>query len=136
MFKNIKKLLEKLNFRKDYKVLFSPSYSEIRREFMDSPELRLIIDPKTQNYFLADAKKFTHFDIMKEAKLTHQQNIEGGLYEDGYLWLRGHNIKKYLDRDLTLEEETKWLESTEFYRTLKNFITEIKIENYFDWRQT
>ena len=136
MFNNIFKLIEKLNFRKTYSVLFSPSLSEIRREFQDSPELRLVINPVNGEYFLADAEKFTHTDIMKEAGIIDQQNIEGGLYEDGYLWLRGHNIKKILNKDLTKEEELDWLKNTPFYRNVKNLLTEIDIQNYFDWKQT
>jgi hypothetical protein len=136
MFKNVRKLLEKIRFRRGYEVLFNPTSSEIRRELMDCPELRLIIDPETQNYFVADAGKYTHFDIMKEAKIDSKKNIQGGLYEDGYLWLRGHNIKSYFNKDLTLKEEINWLGSTDFYKNLKSIITDIKIDNYFDWSQT
>jgi len=131
-----KLISEKLKFRKISSVLFSPSLSEVRREFQDSPELRLIIDPRTQNYYVADANKFTHFDIMKEAGIVDLQNIEGGIYEDGYIWLRGHTIKKFFNNDLTPQEQLGWFKNTELYKNLSSLIEDIDIQNYFDWKQT
>lgn len=135
MIKRIKKLLEKLKIKKG-DVLFSPSIKELRDELQFTSEMRLVINPKDGMYYIADANDYTHFEIMKEINITDQQNIEGGLYNDGYVWLRGHNIKKYFNKDMTNEEQLEWFYNTDLYKNLKNFITEVDIQNYFDWRQT
>ena len=129
-------LNEIVKFRNKTNMLFNPTSQELNNEFNFISEFRLVIDPVTQNYLLADANKYTHFSMMQEAGITNQQNIEGGMYDDGLVWIRGHNIKKFLNKDMTNEEELAWLKSTQFYTNLHSIITDIDIQDYFDWKQT
>jgi hypothetical protein len=133
MILRIKNILERILFRNTEEILFSPTRQELRSELNFTSEMRLVIDPVTNNYFIADASKYDHVRIMKEAGIYGKQNIEGGLYDDGFVWIRGNTIQKYNNRDMTLREQEEWMRSTNFYTNLDGFITELNIQNAFDW---
>lgn len=135
MISRIKNILEKILFRDTEEILFSPTRQELKNELNFAPEMRLIIDPVTDNYFIADASKYDHVAIMKEAGIYGKQNVEGGLYDDGFVWIRGNTIQKYNNKDMTLEEQREWIKNTNFYKNLNGFITELDVQNAFDWKR-
>ena len=128
MFKKIISLIEKLDFRKNEQILWSPTRTEVRRELMETPELRVVINPKTQEYFLADADKFVHWNIEKEAKIEHQANIQGWLYSDGAFIVRGYSVNNVMGGFPEEDERINFIKNTKFYKELDGLIDFIEIQ--------
>lgn len=126
MIKRIKELLEKLAFYKNDSILWSPTRYEMRQELISTPEMRLIINPESQNYFLADASKIDHFNIMKEVGVSDSPNIQGWLYNDGLLIIRRNPLGYINGGDE--KDMLNYIENTRFYKEAGSLIDKVEVQ--------
>jgi hypothetical protein len=135
--RKIIKLLEAIRTKSP--VLINPSLKEIKDKLREIHNLsnhkyasvRFVID-KNENYYIANADEWIHAEIIRDVRINREENIEGELTEDGYLWFYKYTVFKhfdvtYPDRAFTEPEETiNLFKRTKLYQVIKPMITKIE----------
>jgi hypothetical protein len=106
-------------------ILFSPTLSEINKMLREAEghSLRFLINPKTQDYYIADASEWVHPEMLRELKLSSAGYVRGGFDGKGYAWFNRASLLGKIHQEIM-----EFFKGTSLYNVLKPIITKIEYD--------